>query len=45
MATYRLLCVSVTDMFYDAPFSLDGNDEQCVEQCGIHAQYNWAAYK
>ncbi|KAL0021289.1 hypothetical protein WJX79_009826 [Trebouxia sp. C0005] len=34
----------VTDMFYDLPFSLDSNDEQCLEQFGIHAQYNWAAY-
>ncbi|DBA71820.1 TPA: hypothetical protein ACH3X2_010973 [Trebouxia sp. C0005] len=31
-------------MFYDLPFSLDSNDEQCLEQFGIHAQYNWAAY-
>ena len=32
-------------MFYDSPFSVDGNDEACVEQFGTHAQYNWAAYK
>ncbi len=32
-------------MFYDLPFDLDANDDACVEQFGIHAQYNWAAYK
>lgn len=40
------LCVlAVTDMFFDLPFDLDDNDEQCLDQFGIHAQYNWAAYK
>ena len=36
---------AVTDMFYNKPFSLDDNDAECVARWGIHAQYNWAAYK
>ncbi|KAL0046716.1 hypothetical protein WJX82_008183 [Trebouxia sp. C0006] len=34
----------VTDMFFDYPFDLDENDKECVQQYGIHSQYNWAAY-
>lgn len=34
----------VTDMFFDYPFDLDANDKACVQQYGIHSQYNWAAY-
>ncbi|DBA69290.1 TPA: hypothetical protein ACH3X2_012961 [Trebouxia sp. C0005] len=34
----------VTDMFFDFPFDLDANDKECVQQYGIHSQYNWAAY-
>ena len=36
---------AVSDMFYDKPFSLDANDQACVDRFGIHVQYNWAAYK
>ena len=37
--------LAVTDMFFDYPFDLDANDKECVQQYGIHSQYNWAAYK
>lgn len=39
------VCLAVTDMFFDFPFDLDANDKECVQQYGIHSQYNWAAYK
>ncbi len=38
-------CLAVTDMFFDYPFDVDANDRECVQQYGIHSQYNWAAYK
>ena len=41
----RLGWFAVADMFFDYPYSLDDNDQQCVEAFGIHSQYNWAAYK
>lgn len=37
--------LAVTDMFFDYPFDLDENDKECVQEYGIHSQYNWAAYK
>ncbi len=36
---------AVTDMFYEAPYSVQAEDEACVMQFGVHSQYNWAAYK
>ncbi len=41
----RYVFPAVTDMFFDYPFDLDENDKECVQQYGIHSQYNWAAYK
>ena len=32
-------------MFFNSSYSLDDNDQECVEEYGIHAQYNWAAYR
>ena len=41
----QYVCLAVTDMFFDNSFDLDANDKECVQQYGIHSQYNWAAYK
>lgn len=43
--TTIVLRFAVTDMFYEAPYSMQAVDEACVMQFGVHSQYNWAAYK
>ena len=42
---YIVLLIAVNDMFFNTSYSLDANDQECVEKYGIHAQYNWAAYR
>ena len=38
-----VLCIAVTDMFYDLPYDPGRNNAMCFERFGVVTQYDWAA--
>ena len=38
-----VVCIAVTDMFYDLPYDPSRNNAMCFERFGVVTQYDWAA--